>query len=43
VASNGTTAAIDIVLACRSEYNDPQAWAYYSDFNNPNSWYCTSS
>lgn len=42
VASNGTTAGIDVVLACRAQYNDPDAWAYYRNYNDPDSWYCTS-
>lgn len=43
VASNGSTAGIDVVEACRVEYNDPEAWANYSDYDNPDSWYCLSS
>jgi serine/threonine protein kinase len=43
VTSTGTTVPISIVGTCRSQYNDPEAEAYYSDFSNPDSWYCTSS
>jgi serine/threonine protein kinase len=43
VAGNGSTSSIDVIAACRAEYNDPAAEAYYSNYNNPDSWYCTSS
>src|SRR4029077_16579719 len=43
VASNGSTSSIDVIAACRAEYNDPAAEAHYSNYNNPDSWYCTSS
>ncbi len=43
VASNGSTSSIDVIAACRAEYKDPAAKAYYSNYDNPDSWYCTSS
>ncbi len=40
VTSAGATASIDIVAACRHEYSDPTAEAYYSNYDDPDSWYC---
>jgi len=42
VDSNGSTSSISVIAACRVQYDDPTATANYSDFNDPDSWYCIS-
>jgi hypothetical protein len=42
VDSNGSTSSIDIIAACRAQYNDPAAEADYRNFDDPDSWYCVT-
>jgi serine/threonine protein kinase len=43
ITSTGFATDINVTLVCIHQYDDPYAVAEYSDYNNPNSWYCESS